>query len=187
MASGVPAGGRRPPAPACAEAGGPRPRRRLGDAGRDVLDVGPLLQLRLSTLRGRSRIVAGYGATGIGAVTVLAGWLPAYLPEGDARRTDVFSLLPSLMVSVLVIAMISSAASGGGRELVSREEAVAYPVSPITDHLGALLLAPLNIAWLLQAWTLLGATAYVAGARPGLLLSQLFVVLWLAAATAMAQ
>ena len=30
---------------------------------------------------------------------------------------------------------------GGGRELLSREHAVAYPVSPTTDHLGALLLA----------------------------------------------
>ena len=43
-------------------------------------------------------------------------------------------------------------ASGGGRELLAREHGVAYPVSPTTDHLGALLLAPLNIAWLLQAW-----------------------------------
>ena len=41
--------------------------------------------------------------------------------------------------------------------------AVAFPVSPTTDHLGALLLAPLNIAWLLQAWALLGGAAYALG------------------------
>ena len=29
-------------------------------------------------------------------------------------------------------------------------------------------MAPLNIAWLLQAWTVLGATSYAVGARPGL-------------------
>ena len=39
------------------------------------------------------------------------------------------------------------------RELLGREaSAIAYPISPTTDHLGALLLSPLNIAWLLQAW-----------------------------------
>ncbi len=62
--------------------------------------------------------------------------------------------------------MVSAAASGGGRELLPREQAVAFPVSSTTDHLGALLMAPLNIAWLLQAWTLLGATAYAVGPRP---------------------
>ena len=97
------------------------------------------------------------------------------------------SLLPSALVGVLVIAVISAAASGGGRELVPREQAVAFPVSPTTDHLGALLMAPLNIAWLLQAWTLLGATAYVAGPGPGLVLTQLMVLVWLATATAIAQ
>ena len=69
-------------------------------------------------------------------------------------------LLPTAMAGFLAIAIASAVASGGGRELLNREHAVAYPVSPITDHLGALLLAPLNIAWLLQAWLLLGATSY---------------------------
>ena len=64
------------------------------------------------------------------------------------------------MAGFLVLAIVSAVASGGGRELLHREHAVIYPVSPTTDHLGALLLAPLNIAWLLQAWILLGITAY---------------------------
>ncbi len=51
---------------------------------------------------------------------------------------------------------MSGVASGGGRELLSRDQGVAFPVSPTTDHLGALLMAPLNIAWLLQSWALLG-------------------------------
>ncbi len=159
----------------------------LGEARRAVADLGPLLAFRSSTLRGRGRRLATYGFGVIGVLTVLSAWLPAYLPEGAARRTDVVSLLPSAMVGVLVIALVSTAASGGGRELVTREQAVAFPVSPTTDHLGALLMAPLNIAWLLQSWTLLGATAYVAGARPGLVLSQVTVLVWLLAATALAQ
>jgi hypothetical protein len=165
----------------------PARRGLWAEARRAFADVGPLLQFRSASLRGRSQRIAAYGLALIGVLTVLAGWLPAYLPEGDARRTDVLSLLPSAMVGVLAIALVSAAASGGGRELVPREEAVAFPISPTTDHLGALLMAPLNIAWLLQAWTLLGATAYVAGASVGLLLSQLMVLVWLVTATAIAQ
>ena len=56
--------------------------------------------------------------------------------------------------------MASAIASGGGRELISREEAAPYPISPTTDHLGALVLAPLNIAWMIQAWLLLGSVSY---------------------------
>ena len=66
-----------------------------------------------------------------------------------------------------------------------RDQAVAFPVSPTTDHLGALLLAPLNIAWLAQAWTLLGVTAYALG--PPCWAYTLPVLLWVLTATALAQ
>ena len=69
------------------------------------------------------------------------------------------ALLPSLCLGFLVLAVLTAVASAGGREVVPRDQAVAFPVSTTTDHLGALLLAPLNIAWLLQAWTLLGTRA----------------------------
>jgi hypothetical protein len=160
---------------------------RVGEVRRAVADVGPLLRFRGAGLRGRSRKAAVVAFAVIVVITVLAAWLPAYLPEGDGRRGDVLLLLPTGYISVLVIAIVSAAASGGGRELLPRDQAVAFPVSPTTDHLGALLMAPLNIAWLLQSWTLLGATAYVIGPHPALALAQLPVLLWLVAATALAQ
>jgi hypothetical protein len=155
-------------------------------AQRALADVVPLFRFRVGSLRGRARRLVVLGMGLILLLTVLSAWLPAYLPDSQ-RRTDVISLLPSAMVGVLVVAMISAAASGGGRELVAREQAVAFPISPTTDHLGALLMAPLNIAWLLQSWMLLGAMAYAAGPSPGLVLSQLMVVVWLVAATTIAQ
>lgn len=157
------------------------------DAGTAVRDVGPLLQFRAAGLRGRARRGAALGLTLIFTLTVLVAWLPAYLSSWGSRRDDIFLLLPSGYLAVLVVAIVSAAASGGGRELLSRDEGVAFAVSPATDHLGALLMAPLNIAWLLQAWTLLGATAYVVGPGPGLLLAQAPVLAWLVAATALAQ
>jgi hypothetical protein len=155
-------------------------RRALGD-------VGPLLRFRAASVRGRSRTALVLVTSTMLALTVVAAWFPAFLPEGDERRSDVLLLLPSGYVGVLVIAMISAAASGGGRELLPREQGVAYPVSATTDHLGALLMAPLNIAWIVQAWTLLGATAYVVGPRWTLPLALAPTLVWLAAATAIAQ
>lgn len=156
------------------------------DQVRALRDVGPLLHFRTSGVRGRARKSLAVVAGVVFGLTIAAAWLPAYLPEGRVQRTDVLLLLPSGYIGVLVIAMISAAASGGGRELLPREQGVAFPVSPTTDHLGALLMAPLNIAWIVQAWTLLGATAYTLGAKytP---LALVPVVAWLVAATALAQ
>ena len=82
--------------------------------------------------------------------------------------------------------VISAVASGGGRELLPRDGAAAYPISPFVDHLGALLLAPLSVAWLFQAWTLLGVVAYLVA--PAAVLPAVVVVLaWLCAATAAGQ
>ncbi|CAN5179776.1 hypothetical protein BH18ACT9_BH18ACT9_04780 [soil metagenome] len=156
-------------------------------AMRSTTDVGPLLRFRAAGVRGRSRNALKLGLGFILTVTLLVAWLPGYLPAGDGRRSDVLLLLPTGYIGVLLVAIISAAASGGGRELLPREQAVSFPVSPTTDHLGALLMAPLNIAWLLQAWTLLGATAYVVGAKWQLVLAQLPVLVWLVTATALAQ
>jgi hypothetical protein len=152
-----------------------------------ISDTRALFAFRASGLRGRSRMVAAYGLLLMLTLTLTAAIAPAFVKRHEARLTDVLSLLPTAMVGILVIALISAAASGGGRELIPREQGVAYPVTPLTDHLGALIMAPLNTAWLLQAWTLLAATAYVVGPTWWLPLVQLPVVLWLVCATAIAQ
>lgn len=152
-----------------------------------VADLAPLLAFRWSALRDRARRLAVTGFGVIGLLSVLAATVPAFVPSDGAQRATVQALLPTALVGVMLIATVSAAASGGGRELVPREEAVAFPLSPVTDHLGALVMAPLNIAWLLQSWTLLGAFAYVGGATPGLVLTQLVVAVWLVTATALAQ
>ena len=113
--------------------------------------------------------------------------MPAFVPEQALSRHDVLLLLPSAFLTVLLVSVVSAATSGGGRELLPREQAVAFPVSTTTDHLGALLMAPLNIAWLLQCWVALGATSYAIGERSGLALALVTVLAWLLAATAVAQ
>ena len=151
---------------------------------RPVRDARHLMRFRAAAVRRRAAF--WWALLLLAAVTVAAAVVPAYVASDDDRRLDFAILLPSGMAGILAISIISSVASGGGRELITREQGVAFPVSPTTDHLGALVMAPLNIAWLIQAWVLLGATAYAVG--PGLLpTAQAVMVLWLALATAVGQ
>ena len=113
---------------------------------------------------------------------------PAYL-GGEAPREragQVLALLPSATLGFLLLAIFTAIASAGGREVVPRDQAVAFPVSTTTDHLGALVLAPLNIAWIMQAWMLLGMMSYALGPEH-LWAYELPVLLWILAATALAQ
>ena len=164
---------------------------RLGSATQEgfraARDVRHLLGFRLAVLRGRSRRAVPIALGLLLLITAVCCVLPAYLPEYGVTRRDALLLLPTAYISVLVISLVSAAASGGGRELLPREQGVAFPVSPTTDHFGALLMAPLNIAWLLQGWTVLGLTAYAIGPRTTLPLALLPVFFWLFAGTAMAQ
>lgn len=151
---------------------------------RPVRDVGFLLQFRAAAVRRRSAF--RWSALLLLAITVAVATVPAFVPADDERRLEIAVLMPTAMAGIFAISIVSAIASGGGRELISREQGVAFPVSPTTDHLGALLLAPLNIAWLIQAWVLLGASAY--GALPErLVTAQTVILLWLALATAAAQ
>jgi hypothetical protein len=154
---------------------------------RGVRDVAHLAAFRAGTVR-RPRAFAVAAAVFVGLTAAAAG-VPAFLEGAGSYHgyaLDAVTILPSGMAGFLLIAIAGAVASGGGRELMSREHAVAYPVSPTTDHLGALLLAPLNIAWLLQAWVLLGATSY--GVQRSFLPFALAGVLfWIAVATALAQ
>lgn len=151
------------------------------EAARDLVH---LLRFRAATVRRpRGAVAAVVVVLGL---TVLLAVVPAraHVPAVHAERLA--DLLPAGFLGFLLLAVGASMGGGGGRELLPRDQLVVHPVSPVTEHLGALALAPLNLAWLVQAWTLLGATAVVVG-PDRLLGSQLVVVLWLLAATALAQ
>jgi hypothetical protein len=154
---------------------------------RGARDVAHLVVFRAGTVR-RPRAFAVAAALFVGLTAAAAG-VPAFLEGAGSYRgyaLDAITILPSGMAGFMLLAIAGAVASGGGRELLSREHAVVYPVSPTTDHLGALLLAPLNIAWLLQAWMLLGATSY--GVQRNFVPFALVgIVVWIALATAVGQ
>ncbi len=148
-------------------------------------DLGHLLRFRSQTVR-RPR-VAALAVAAVLVVTVLLAVAPAWITGIPAdRMSQVEDLLPAGLAGFLLLGIGSSMGGGGGRELLPRDQAAIHPIGPITEHLGALVLSPLNLAWLLQAWTLFAATALVVG-PDRLFGAQLVVLLWLFVATAVAQ
>lgn len=139
-------------------------------------DVGHLLRFRAATVR-RPR-VAATALAALGLATVAAAVVPAWLVVDPS----VGRLLQPALVGVALVAVGGAAAAGGGRELLGRDAAAVHPISPLTDHLGALLLAPLSAGWLVQAWALLGLASAVG--PPG---AAVVALVWLVAATALAQ
>jgi hypothetical protein len=159
------------------------------DLRRDLADLGALVAFRRSLVRGRSRWrIRGVFATLL-LVTAGSAVLPVFvLGAGTRDSADTWgAILAPAFTAFFLMTAGSSVASGGGRELVSRDHAVAFPISPATDHFGALLMAPLNIAWLLQFWLLLSITTYVAGPPHGAFSGPPLVLAWAALATALAQ
>lgn len=164
---------------------------RIGSSSAELCtaatDLRSLLRFRASMLTDRDhrRLVVGGLVVGLLTLSIVLG--AAWLPGDDRpRAVDVKILLPSAMVGFLALVVVSAAASGGGREVIPRDQAVAFPVSATTEHLGAMLMAPLNIAWLMQTWLLLGAAAYADGPRQ-LWAVELTMLVWVVMATVAAQ
>jgi hypothetical protein len=155
-------------------------------ARRAVEDVGFLFQFRKQAVR-RRHLARALSLVFLG-ITVAVAIVPGFSPgaQGAGRAFDIFLLVPSAMAGILVLNVASAVASGGGRELISHDQAGPHPISPTTDHLGALLLAPLNIAWMIQAWVLLGSVSY-AVPHHSLVQAQLVMLLWLVFSTSCGQ
>lgn len=154
-------------------------------------DTRHLVAFRTRTVRRRGAAFLGLAVVVV--LTVLFAVAPSRVDLGSVGSAPVEQALAALesnlgaaFAGFLVLVVSAAMGSGGGRELLARSEAAAHPISPVTEHLGALLLAPVNLAWLVQTWGLLAITALVAPPE-GLLGAQLVVLAWVLAATALGQ
>jgi hypothetical protein len=166
--------------------------RSLTDGWLDAArDTGHLVAFRARTVRRRRASSAGLVA--VLALTAAFAVAPSGFdvesvgsPALERALASVRGNLGAAFAGFLLLAVSSAMGSGGGRELLSRGEAAVHPISPVTEHLGALLLAPVNLAWLVQMWALLAVTALLAPSG-GLLGAQVVVLAWALAATALGQ
>ncbi|MBW3639508.1 MAG: hypothetical protein KY451_06655 [Actinobacteria bacterium] len=115
----------------------------------------------------RWRLLRGAGQR-IGLLTTAAavGWLVwLALTSGSAldppTLATAIELAPAAYLGFGVLAVVAPLTSGGGSEIVPPDQLVAYPVRPTTHFLGGLLLAPLNLVWLVQLLALAAMTAYL--------------------------
>jgi hypothetical protein len=99
---------------------------------------------------------------------VLAGVLVAFLAVRAAQvRGDLdaptletaLELAPAAFLGFAVLAVIAPLTANGGNELVPPDQLVAFPIRPMTQFLGGLTLAPLNLVWVLQLLTLTAETS----------------------------
>ena len=122
------------------------------------------------------------GINVMAALTVAVVVVPTRLRFEPELLVAMQRYLPAGFLAFFVTTATAVLFAGGGREALPAEQAVAYPVGPTTDHLAALVMAPLNLAWLLQTWTLL-FTVSALTADGNLAAAVLPVVLWLLACT----
>ena len=166
----------------------PLPQWHPDEVRRAVVDTGHLLRFTVGTVRRPTVLKVVW--TVLVLITLAVVVAPALASgagvlDGTAAtvRED---LLPAALLGFLTLAAAGGIATGGGRQLLSGDQASAYPVSATTDYLGSLLLAPMSTAWLLQAWFLLGATAYGVGLG-ALAPATVLVAGWIVVATVIGQ
>lgn len=162
-----------------------------------VGQVADLFRFRWSTLPGAGKV----GLAVAGSLALLLGPLAFGLgvwagPDLSVDvRTQASELLPASLVLVAVGIVVAAIASGGGRELVPRQQLVAYPVTPMAEHLTMLAMTPANLAWWIQSLGLFLVAGVATAVRvpeggsavlPGLMMFALCAA-WLAAATTLAQ
>ena len=147
-----------------------------------------LLSLRWTMLREpRSRLglalLAGC-AVGLLVGAILVG---ARLSDAGDRSFGIALVMPSLLLGFALSAVVSPLAAGGGNQLFPPEQLAAFPIRPSTHFRSSLLLTPINLAWLLQVVALAGATAFVTGPGPRLVLALVVIGSYVAFVTVAGQ
>lgn len=150
-------------------------------------DLRHLLWFRTATVR--RPLAARAGLLAVVALSVVAAVGPALVDVSASASGRVERGLAPALAALVAISIAGAVASGGGRELLARDPAAIHPISPVTDHLGTLVLAPLNAGWLIQTWALLSLVS-LAVAPQGLAAvvgAQIVLLAWILAATALGQ
>lgn len=155
------------------------------------MSAGSLAQLRgLFALRWRMIRSDGIRAAMIIAVVVVI-WLVFIVATGAGAldpvgRSTAIVLAPQAFAGFGVLALIAPLTTGGGNEVVPTSQLVAYPVRARTVFLGGLVLAPINLVWVLQILALVAETALLA-ADGNVLPAAVTTIVYVAALTAIGQ
>ena len=121
-----------------------------------------LLQLRWRMIRSTPIRWAIALLTILPVGLVIAGLLSMQtLPDDETLSLAVAT--PTFYVGFIVLAILAPLVSGGGYELYPPDQLVAYPIRPATAYRGTLVLAPVNLAWLINVIALFVVTGFATG------------------------
>jgi hypothetical protein len=136
---------------------------------------------------GSARAGLSLALLAVPTLMVIAVAVGAVAPRAQ-DTSGLLLIIPSLLLGFFVLSIIAPLAAGGGVELYPADQLVAYPIRPRTIYTGALLMAPLNLAWLLQVLVALALLTYVsAGATANRLATTATVLVYLATVTLLGQ
>lgn len=128
--------------------------------------TGPWRQLR-ALMALRWQMARGPGLRlGIVLAALAVGWLLSLvLGSGEALDAPTLAtaveLAPATFLGFGALAVIAPLTAGGGNEVVPPDQLVGFPVRPGTQFLGGLLLAPVNLVWVVQLLVLAALTSYL--------------------------
>src|SRR3954470_3670802 len=124
--------------------------------------LGALIALRWRMIRSRPTRIAIAALCILPLVFIAAGFASLYvIPKEQALNVALAT--PTLYLGFLILAVLAPLVSGGGYELYPGEQLVSFPVRAATVFRGTLVLAPVNLAWILNVIGLFVVTAYAAG------------------------
>ncbi len=100
-------------------------------------------------------------------VLLALGWLLQSVARGVGALDPIqiataVEVAPETFLGFGVLALIAPLTAGGGNEVVPSSQLVAYPVRPRTLFVGGLVLAPVNLVWVLQILALVAETSLLA-------------------------
>lgn len=121
-----------------------------------------LVRLRWAMIRSRSLRISLATVGLLPSALVIVGMLGLDAAP-DEQTVSVALATPTLYLGFVILAVLTPLMSGGGYELYPPDQLVAYPVTPATVFRGTLLLAPVNLAWILNVIALFVVTGFAAG------------------------
>ncbi len=81
----------------------------------------------------------------------------------DEQTLSIALATPTLYVGFILLAVLAPLVSGGGYELYPSDQLAAYPIRPATAYRSTLVLAPVNLAWVINVIALLVVTGFATG------------------------
>jgi hypothetical protein len=128
--------------------------------------TGALAQLRaLLVLRWQMARTPGLRVGIVLGALVLLWLLTLVVGSADAldgpTLATAIELAPAAYLGFGVLAVVAPLAAGGGNEVVPPDQLTPFPVRPGTQFFGGLVLAPLNLVWVVQLLVLAALTAYL--------------------------